>query len=74
MARLAEAIACQPLPEAATAALSERTHGNPLFVKHLVQDMYAGVGDVTEVSEVPLPLTVGVAVQSHLDNLGPSLK
>ncbi len=74
VAKLAEAICCQPLPAALTTALAKRTHGNPLFVEHLVRDMYEGRGDITEVRDIPLPPTVEAAVQSRLDNLGPTVK
>jgi tetratricopeptide (TPR) repeat protein/energy-coupling factor transporter ATP-binding protein EcfA2 len=74
VAKLAEAICCQPLPAGLAVALAKRTHGNPLFVEHLVRDMYEDRGDITEVREIPLPPTVEAAVQSRLDNLGPTVK
>ncbi len=74
VAKLAQAISCQPLPLALTNSLAKRTQGNPLFVEHLVRDMYEGRGDITEFSEVPLPPTVEAAVQSRLDNLGATAK
>lgn len=74
VAKLAQAISCQPLPMTVTNSLAKRTQGNPLFVEHLVRDMYEYRGDITEASEAPLPPTVEAAVQSRLDNLGATAK
>lgn len=72
-ARLAAAVAGRSLSEALLRAVTERTAGNPLFVRELLLELRErdlldreGEGD-----ELPLPQTIEAAVQSRLDHLRP---
>ena len=71
VAAMAEAIANQTISPALTAALVERSGGNPLFVEQIVRDLGAAGNLDAPPAELPLPLTIEAAVQSRLDHLPP---
>ncbi len=74
IAALARSLVKRNLDKTLVRKISERTGGNPLFVEHIVLELFDRGSLDTPVESLPMPLTVEAAVQSRLDHLPPDEK